>query len=140
MRQPVRLDQVQRGLGILVGRQVPEALRAPHQARRPGVLVADVRCPDQDVVDAVALSRRGLERRIRKVLGRSVLAEIRRVRVEQVARMLAETNLPVSQIALALGFEGVDHIARYFRREKGMSPLKELEIAFTGIEVVKTGH
>jgi LacI family transcriptional regulator len=78
----------------------------------------------QDVVDAVALSRRGLERRIRKVLGRSVLAEIRRVRVEQVARMLAETNLPVSQIALALGFDGVDHIARYFRREKGMSPLK----------------
>jgi len=78
----------------------------------------------QDVADTVALSRRGMERRFRRVLGRSVLAEIRRVRIEQVARMLAETNLPVSQIALALGFDGVDHIARYFRREKGMSPLK----------------
>ena len=78
----------------------------------------------QDVVDAVALSRRGLEKRFRRVLGRSVLAEIRRVHIEQVARMLTETNLPVSQIAFALGFDGVDHIARYFRREKGISPLK----------------
>lgn len=78
----------------------------------------------QDVVDAVALSRRGLEKRFRRILGRSVLAEIRRVRVGHVARMLVETNLPVSQIALALDFDGVDHIARYFRREKGLSPLK----------------
>jgi len=78
----------------------------------------------QDVVNAVTLSRRGLEKRFRRVLGRSVLTEIRRVRVGQVARMLAETNLPVSQIAFALGFDGVDHIARYFRREKGLSPLK----------------
>jgi len=78
----------------------------------------------QDVVDSGTLSRRGLERRFRRILGRSILAEIRRVRIEQVAQMLAETNLPISQIALRLGYQSVDHIARYFRREKGLSPLK----------------
>jgi len=76
-----------------------------------------------DVVGSAALSRRVLERQFRKVLGRSVLSEIRRVRVDQVIRMLVETNLPISQIASVLGYPGVDHIARYFRREKAMSPL-----------------
>ena len=59
-----------------------------------------------DVARAAGLSRRVLEKRFRVKLGRSVLAEIRRVRVERIARMLAETNLTVSQIALGLGFGG----------------------------------
>ena len=76
-----------------------------------------------DVVKAVALSRRSLQLRFRRILGRSILDEIRRVRIDHVAEMLTETNLPVSKIALALGYPGIDHIARSFRKEKGMSPL-----------------
>ncbi len=75
-----------------------------------------------DVVGAVASSRRVLEKRFRKILGRSILGEIRRVRVQQIARMLVETNEPISQIAAALGYAGVEHIARYFRREQGVTP------------------
>jgi len=76
-----------------------------------------------DVVAAVAVSRRGLEQRFRKILGHSINREIRRVRVEQVARFLTETNKPVGQIALYLNYPGIDHIARYFRAEKGISPV-----------------
>jgi LacI family transcriptional regulator len=76
-----------------------------------------------DVTDVVTVSRRSLERRFRKVLGRSVHDHIRRVRIDQVVRMLLETHLAVSQIALDLGYPGIDHIARDFRREKGMSPV-----------------
>ena len=76
-----------------------------------------------EVVDAVALSRRSLERRFRRILGRSIHHEIRRVRVEQVIRMLLETNMSISQIALALGYPGVNNVARYFRQETGISPL-----------------
>ena len=43
---------------------------------------------------------------------------------DRIARMLAETNQSVSQIALGLGFEGVEHVARYFRRETGMTPME----------------
>jgi LacI family transcriptional regulator len=77
----------------------------------------------EDVVSAVTVSRRSLERHFREVLNRSVLDEIKRVRVDQVARMLVETNLSVLQIALALGYLNAENIARYFRQEKGMSPL-----------------
>ena len=48
----------------------------------------------------------------------------RRSQVERVARrMLVETELPVGQIAETLGFEDVQHVARYFRAGKGLSPL-----------------
>ncbi|MCX6900496.1 MAG: DNA-binding transcriptional regulator [Verrucomicrobia bacterium] len=76
-----------------------------------------------DVVAASGLSRRVLEKRFRKLLGRSVLSEIRRVRVAQICRLLAETNLSVSQIADSLGYTSIEHIARYFRSEMKLSPL-----------------
>ena len=76
-----------------------------------------------DVVDAVGVSRRGLERRFRKVLSSSVLDEIRRVRAEQVAQMLVETNLSIGQVSLALNFPSIEHISRFFSQEKGVSPL-----------------
>lgn len=76
-----------------------------------------------EVVAAAGLSRRVLERRFRTELGRSVLDEIRRTRVDQIARMLVETNHSISEIAFATGFQGVEHFARYFRQEKRMTPL-----------------
>lgn len=76
----------------------------------------------RDVVEAVALSRRVLERRFREVFKKSVYNEIRRVRVERATRMLLETDLSISQIATFLGFPSDKHIGRYFRREKGMTP------------------
>jgi len=75
------------------------------------------------VADEVAMSRRSLERRFRKALGCTVKSEINRVRVERLCSMLAETTQSVSEIAMSFGFPSVDHISRYFRRNKGMSPL-----------------
>jgi LacI family transcriptional regulator len=68
------------------------------------------------------LSRRSLEKRFRTLLGRSVLEEIRRVRADQIARLLVETNMPVAEIADLLGFTDAQHIARYFRSVKHANP------------------
>jgi LacI family transcriptional regulator len=76
-----------------------------------------------DVVNVVPLSRRVLEKRFRSILGHSIFDEIRRVRVEQIIQMLAETEMSVSEIAQVLGFPDVAHVSRYFSKEKGMSPL-----------------
>jgi len=78
-------------------------------------------------VDEVALyaglSRRALEKRFRKQLGRSILEEVRRVRTDHIARLLVETDLPVAKIADSLGFSDVQHIARYFQADKRLSPV-----------------
>ena len=96
--------------------QLAKALRFIREHARQAVGVAAVAA-------AAGLSRRVLEKRFRTLLARSVLSELRRVRIEQICRLLVETNQPISQIALALGYENVEHIARYFRRERKMTPL-----------------
>ncbi|MFC1676705.1 DNA-binding transcriptional regulator [Planctomycetota bacterium] len=75
-----------------------------------------------NVATTVTMSRRSLERRFRSVLGHSVLSEIKRVRTTLIARLLVETTQSVSQIGLSLDFSNIDHIARYFKRETGMTP------------------
>ncbi|HYA12729.1 MAG TPA: DNA-binding transcriptional regulator, partial [Syntrophales bacterium] len=74
-----------------------------------------------DVVKATALSRRSLELRFRRSLDRSIISEIRRIRVEYISKLLVETELPISEIAYGLGFSSVEHISRYFQRETGKS-------------------
>jgi len=93
-----------------------KALRLIRDRARSGVTV-------DEVARSSGLSRRTLEKRFRKLLGRSVLDEIRRVRTDQIAQLLVETDLPVAQIADLLGFADTQHIARYFRAGKHTSPL-----------------
>jgi LacI family transcriptional regulator len=75
-----------------------------------------------EVASHVGLSRRVLEKRFRKTIGLSILHEIRRCRCERMARMLTETRLPVSEIALQSGFPDGAHFARYFRAHKRLTP------------------
>ena len=98
-------------------REIAEAIRFIRNNSRKITTVSDV-------INALTLSRRELERRFRRVLGRSILTEIRRVRVEGIKRMLVETNMSISQIASEFGYYGPEHIARYFREETGISPQK----------------
>ncbi len=76
-----------------------------------------------EVARAAGLSRRVLERRFRRELNSSVQAEIRRVRTDQIARLLVETHMPISEIADSLQFPDPQHFARYFRASKQVSPL-----------------
>jgi AraC-like DNA-binding protein/PAS domain-containing protein len=43
-------------------------------------------------------------------------------RLERAERMLRETQLPLSEIAVVTGFSDQSHLARHFRRRTGMSP------------------
>ena len=65
-----------------------------------------------------------LEKQFRAVLRHSVLDEIRQVRTDHIVRMLVETNLQITQIAEALGFDDAQHFARYFRSVRGQTPLE----------------
>ena len=75
-----------------------------------------------DVIQAVAISRRTLYERFAMMVGRSVHEEIKRVRVDQLARLLVDTDQPISQIASSMGYSGFENLARYFKQQKGMTP------------------
>lgn len=103
-------------------RVVAEAIRFIRQRAKKAIQV-------NDVVDYLAMSRRNLELRFHRVLGRSIYSEIKRVRTQQIIRMLCETDLSISEIALKLGHPSDKHIARYFKHQTGMS-LKEYRKQF----------
>jgi len=76
----------------------------------------------EDVARTSGLSRRVLEKRFKQNLGASVYAEIRRTKVELFSRLLLESNRTVSEISEQLGFEGIEHVSRYFKTQTGMTP------------------
>jgi LacI family transcriptional regulator len=75
-----------------------------------------------DVLKAVAVSRRSLERRFRVVLGRGLGEEIRRVRIEKAKGLLSGTGMPIAQVATSSGFSEAKHLSTVFRREMGLTP------------------
>ena len=75
-----------------------------------------------DVLREVPVSRRWLERRFREVLGRGPAAEIRRVRLAQAKRLLAETDLPVPEVARLAGFGSREYLAAVFKAELDLGP------------------
>lgn len=75
-----------------------------------------------DLLREVPASRRFLERRFRKVLGRSILEEIRRVHVERARLLLAQTDLPVHAVAERAGFTDAKRFSTVFRQAAGQTP------------------
>ncbi len=95
---------------------VTKALQFIRDHARENVMVSEVS-------RAAGLSRRALEIRFRQEIGCSIRQHIRRIRTDQIVRLLVETDLPIGQIAETLGFSDIQHFARYFRAGKQTSPL-----------------
>jgi len=75
-----------------------------------------------DIVEALPVTRRSLERRFRKVLGRSIHDEITRSRVERAKRLLVETDDAIGAVAFEAGFTNAEHLAKVFRRIEKTTP------------------
>ena len=63
-----------------------------------------------------------LNRVFREVQGTTIHKYLTTVRLNKSAELLKETNLSVSDIALAVGISNSDHFSKCFREEFGMSP------------------
>ncbi|MBN1398425.1 MAG: DNA-binding transcriptional regulator [Bacteroidetes bacterium] len=94
-------------------KEVASAMRFIRKNARNKIMVGDV-------VKATDVSRRSLEQRFRKMINMSIYDEIRKVRVEWISKLLLETDLPISQISSHFSFTDVEHIARYFKKERGI--------------------
>jgi LacI family transcriptional regulator len=74
------------------------------------------------VARAVASGRHRLERAFRRVLGRTIQAEIRRARVESAKRLLEASRLTLAEVARLTGFKTASLLTVAFQRELGMTP------------------
>ncbi len=95
-----------------------EVAKALHYIRRH--VTADVRVAD--VLREVSLSRRSLEHRFKKIVGRTPHAEIQLTRMNRIKELLRETRLSVQAIAEKTGYEYGEYMAAAFKREIGMTP------------------
>ena len=69
-----------------------------------------------DLADAADLSRRSLEMRFRRHLGRTPGAELRRVRLARAEELLGRASLPLAEVAAACGLASADYLIRAFAR------------------------
>lgn len=74
-----------------------------------------------DLVHHLHVSRRSLETRFKGTLGRTVYAEIMRVRLERVQTLLRETSMTVEAISDTCGFASASHLGAVFRNHFDMT-------------------
>lgn len=78
----------------------------------------------ESVVQAVAVSRRNLEKRFRECLGRTILEEIQLTRLERAKRLLLEATYPISKVAEISGFGSTGYFIQFFQNRVGKTPRK----------------
>jgi LacI family transcriptional regulator len=94
---------------------VDETLRLIHRAT-PGPLTVGV------IIRSIPCSRRSLEMRFRRALGRSIHQEIIRHRIDAARRLLRDTALTVAAIAAETGFANSQRFYAAFRGVQGVTP------------------
>jgi LacI family transcriptional regulator len=76
----------------------------------------------REILEAVPMSRRSLERKFRQAFGLSVIDRIRQIRVNEVRLKLAGTNDPIMQLAEECGFSSYKYMGQVFQADTGMTP------------------
>ncbi len=76
----------------------------------------------EQIAEAVGLSASQLQRRFQKALGRSIVQELLRKRLDEAKHLLRSTDLPIADIAPKLGFHSATYMHRTFRRSFGVTP------------------
>jgi AraC family transcriptional regulator len=100
---------------------------APHKLRRALEQISDHLDQEQDISLAVVAEEVGMSyyhfsRSFKQSIGLSPINYITRQRIERAKRLLAETELPISEIALRTGFSSQSHFTTSFRRLAGVTP------------------
>jgi LacI family transcriptional regulator len=94
---------------------VVTALRFIREHACDGITVANV-------LRMAPLSRRTMEHRFAKLVGRTPHAEIVRIRMERASQLLRETKLSLAEIASRAGFTDANYLSVAFKKYTGVSP------------------
>ncbi len=76
----------------------------------------------EDVLHANPMARRTLERKFRQTFGVPIVEQIRQIRINQARSLLANSDLPVTEVAEKCGFSSYNYLNRIFKEFTGLSP------------------
>lgn len=76
----------------------------------------------QTLSDCMAMDRTGLYRRLQSLTGKSPSVYIREIRLEVAARLLRESDMPVSDIAFMTGYSSTKYFNKVFKQSFSVSP------------------
>ncbi|NVK45575.1 MAG: GlxA family transcriptional regulator [Rhodobacteraceae bacterium] len=107
-----------RSLSALYG-VLPDAVMAALELMQSHI--ADPLDQDQ-LADLSGLSTRQLQRQFRENIGRSVMEEYRRIRLETGKDLIETTRIPLAEIAQMTGFSSQAHFSDAFRKSYGLAP------------------
>lgn len=74
------------------------------------------------LASAVAISRRTLEMKFRRILGHSIWAEVLKARVRAAEHLIRQTDMKMTAIAQRVGLANVAHLTKLFREQVGYTP------------------
>lgn len=81
----------------------------------------------QDIADHLHMTRSYLCRFFKKETGETIINYTNRVRINNSKLLLADTKVPLAEVALLCGFEDQSYFTKVFRGFVGMTPLKYRE-------------
>jgi LacI family transcriptional regulator len=76
----------------------------------------------KELMREVPLSRRSLEHRFRRLLGRTPKEEVRRLQVERAKSLLTGTDLKIARVSDEAGFHQPAYLSSIFRKSTGLTP------------------
>lgn len=76
----------------------------------------------EDMAKEIGISYSYMRKIAFEMTGMSLIDYLNQLRIEHAKRMLLETTLSISQIALEVGYMNVQSFNRFFRKFEGMPP------------------
>lgn len=76
----------------------------------------------QSLSDCMAMDRTGLYRRLQSLTGKSPSVYIREIRLDVAARLLRESDMSVSEIAVKTGYSSTKYFNKVFRQAFSLTP------------------
>ncbi len=84
--------------------------------------ISDADITISDMADAAAISRSGLQRKVKQLFGITPLDFLREARIKRATHLLETTDKTISEIAFVCGFSDPKYFSRTFKTSKGMTP------------------
>lgn len=81
--------------------------------------------PIPDICAAARISHRQLDRLFRQCVQKSPAAYYRDIRLDRARGLVTQTDMPLSQVALASGFASQEHFSRAYRTRFGLPPRQD---------------